>query len=186
MSERELTKNMRAELKRNGIIASYQDYEARRANLVDINDGFHDILDFIPDFIMIDLLKEYEFSLGYYNNIDEFAEGVLGYGHGIVQQMRTIARHFFILNPQTKEYELDKDFKGFSSTQLEKMSKWSKQELLDANIDSTMRVNEIDARIRENGLSKQIRVTNDEYKIINAYRIAGETEKSKIRALLNI
>lgn len=103
------------------------------------------MLDFIPDFIMIDLLKEYKYSLGYYQNIEEFAEGVLNYKHGNVQVMRKIAKHFFVFNPKTREYEQDKDFRKFSSTQLERMSRWSKQELLDAEISPLMTVNKIDA-----------------------------------------
>ncbi|WP_022769401.1 hypothetical protein [Butyrivibrio sp. NC2007] len=67
---------MRAELRRNGIVGTLSDYEARRDHLIDIlNDGRDDVLEFIPDFIMIDLLKEYKYSFGYYNNIDEFVEG---------------------------------------------------------------------------------------------------------------
>lgn len=70
--ERELAKNMKAELERNGVVASLKDYESRRDHLIAINDGFHNVLDYIPDFIMIDLLKEYAFSFSY-KNIDEFA-----------------------------------------------------------------------------------------------------------------
>jgi len=60
--------------------------------------------------------------------------------------MRTIARHFFVFNPCTNEYELDKDFVGYSPAQLEKMAKWRKQELLNANISPSMTVYDI-ARI---------------------------------------
>lgn len=187
ISERELTKNMKAELKRNRIKASIQDFEDRRDHLIEINDGFHDVLDFIPDFIMIDLLEEYNyFSLTGYSNIDEFADGVLGYGHGMVQQMRKIAKHFYVFNPNTKEYELDEDFRGFSPKQLEIMSKWSKQELLNANIEPSMTVYEIDAKVRENGLKRSIRVTDEEFKIIKSYSIADDTTKIKIRELLKL
>ena len=186
-NERELTKNMRAELKRNGIVGSLSDYETRRDHLIEIlNDGRHDVLDFIPDFIMIDLLKEYKYSLGYYNNIDEFVDGILGYKHGTVQLMRKIAKHFFVFNSHIKEYELDSDFKEDSLAQLEKMTNCSKQDLLDANITPTMTVNEIDAIVRENGLNKQIRVNDDEYHILNAYRIADNSIKIKIRTLLKM
>ncbi len=113
-NERELTPNMKAELKRNGVVASLKDYETRKNHLIDINDGFHNVLDYIPDFIMIDLLKEYTFSFSF-KNMDEFAEGILGYKHGNVQVMRTIARHFFVFNPDTKEYELDNDFRDYDS-----------------------------------------------------------------------
>lgn len=185
MDDRELTKNMRAELERNGVVASFEDYEARTKNLIDLNDGHHDLLDFIPDFIMIDLLKEYKFSLGYYQNIDEFADGILNYQHGNVQVMRKIAKHFFVFNPQTKEYELDEDFRMFSSTQLERMARWSKQELLDAKIDPYMKVNEIDAKVRENGLKNTMRVTDEEQKLLGLYRIADDTTKNKIRKILD-
>ncbi len=185
--ERELTKNMRAELKRNGIAGSLSDYELRRDHLREIiNDGRHDVLDFIPDFIMIDLLKEYEFSLGYYNNMDEFVDGTLGYKHGTVQLMRKIAKHFFVFNPQTKEYELDKDFREYSLAQLDKMAKWSKKELLEAGINPSMTVYEIDAKVRENGLDKSIRVTEEEQRLLHAYNIADDSLKSQIKALLKL
>jgi hypothetical protein len=96
-NERELTKNMQSELKRSGIVASYQDYETRKAHLMEINDGFHDVLDFIPDFIMIDLQKEYDYSFMQYSNISEFVEGVLNYKRGIVQQMRCFCEHEIVL-----------------------------------------------------------------------------------------
>ena len=70
--------------------------------------------------------------------------------------------------------------------QLEKMTNCSKQDILDANINPTMTVNEIDAIVRENGLNKQMRVTDDEYNIINAYRIADDSIKIKIRTLLKM
>lgn len=185
-NERELTKNMKAELKRNGVVASLKDYEARRDHLIAINDGFHKVLDFIPDFIMIDFLKEYDCEILGYRNIDEFAEGVLGYKHGNVQVMRKIARHFFVFNPHTKEFELDKDFKDYDSTKLERMASWSKQELLAADINPSMTVYEIDAKVRENGLKNSTRITDDEDKILNAYRIADEATKDQIRALLKL
>lgn len=100
---------------------------------------------------MIDLLKEYTFSFSF-KNMDEFAEGILGYKHGNVQVMRTIARHFFVFNPDTKEYELDNDFRDYDSTQLERMAELTKEELLDIGIVPSMTVNEIDAIVRENGL----------------------------------
>ena len=186
-NERELTKNMMAELKRNGVVASLKDYEARRDHLIYINDGFHNVLDFIPDFIMIDLLKEYQYAFfNCYQNMDEFAEEILGYKHGNVQVMRKIARHFFVFNPHTKEFELDKDFKDYNSTKLERMAAWSKQELLDADINPSMTVYEIDAKVRENGLKNSTRVTDDEDKILNAYRIADKATKDQIRALLKL
>lgn len=184
-NDRELTKNMQAELKRNGVVASMKDYEARKAHLIDINDGFSNPLDFIPDFIMIDLLKKYEFSFSY-KNMDEFADGVLGYKHGTVQLMRKIAKHFFVFNSDSKEFELDRDFKDYSSTQLERMAKWSKQDLLNAEINPSMKVNEIDAKVRENGLKNSIRVTDDEDRVLKAYRIADDTVKNKIKELLKI
>lgn len=184
-NDRDLTKNMQAELERNGVVASMKDYEARKAHLIDINDGFSNPLDFIPDFIMIDLLKEYEFSFSY-KNMDEFADGVLGYKHGTVQLMRKIAKHFFVFNPDSKEFELDGDFKDYSSTQLERMAKWSKQDLLNAEINPSMTVNEIDAKVRENGLKNSIRVTDDEDRVLKAYRIADDTVKNKIKELLKI
>lgn len=186
-NERELTKNMRAELRRNGIVGTLSDYEARRDHLIDIlNDGRDDVLEFIPDFIMIDLLKEYKYSFGYYNNIDEFVEGTLGYKHGTVQLMRKIAKHFFVFNPLTKEYELEEEFRSFSLAQLEKMSVCSKLELRSSGVDSSMTVYEIDAIIRENGRDKSMRVTNEESKIIEAYRIADATVKSEIRKILKM
>ncbi len=185
-SERDLTKAMQAELKHHGITGSYSDYEARKDNLIKINDGFHQLLDFIPDFIMIDLLKEYEFDLGYYKNMDEFADGILGYAHGNVQIMRKVARHFFVFNPSIGEFELDEDFKDYSSTQLDKMAKWTKQELLNADINPYMTVYEIDAKVRENGLKKSIRVTDSEARILNAYRIADDDIKAKIKKLLEL
>ena len=113
--ERLLTRIMKDQLKIFGISASYQDYIFRKDHLMNMNDGFHQILDFIPDFIMIDLLKEYECEVFCpYQNMDEFAEGILGYKHGNVQVMRKIARHFFIFNPDIKEFVLDKDFKGLA------------------------------------------------------------------------
>ncbi len=184
-NERNLAQNMRAELKRNGIFASLKDYENRRNHLIDLNDGFHDVLDFIPDFIMIDLLKEYEYSFSY-KNIDEFAEGILGYKHGSVQRMRKIAKHFFILNPHTKEFELDKDFMNYDPTKLEPMAKWSKQELLAADINPSMTVYEIDAKVRENGLKTCTRITEDENRILKAYRIADDTIKDQIKTLLKL
>lgn len=184
-NERNLTQNMRAELKRNGIFASLKDYETRRDRLIDLNDGFHDVLDFIPDFIMIDLLKEYEYSFSY-KNIDEFAEGILGYKHGTVQRMRKIAKHFFILNPHTKEFELDKDFRNYDSTKLGPMAEWSKQELLDADINPSMTVYEIDAKVRENGLKISTRITVDEDRLLKAYRIADDTIKAQIKAFLKL
>ncbi len=184
-NDRDLTKNMQAELKRNGVVASMKDYETRKAHLIDINDGFSNPLDFIPDFIMIDLLKEYEFSFSY-KNMDEFADGVLGYKHGTVQLMRKIAKHFFVFNSDSKEFELDGDFKDYSSTQLERMAKWSKQDLLNAEINPSMTVNEIDAKVRENGLKNSIRVTDDEDRVLKAYRIADDTVKNKIKELLKI
>ncbi len=184
-NDRDLTKYMQAELKRNGVVASMKDYEARKAHLIDINDGFSNPLDFIPDFIMIDLLKEYEFSFSY-KNMDEFADGVLGYKHGTVQLMRKIAKHFFVFNSDSKEFELDGDFKDYSSTQLERMAKWSKQDLLNAEINPSMTVNEIDAKVRENGLKNSIRVTDDEDRVLKAYRIADDTVKNKIKELLKI
>lgn len=183
-SERELTQDMKDELKRNGIVASYQDYFARQDHLIAINDGFHDILDYIPDFIMIDLLQEYRCAL--FRNIDKFAFEVLGYRHGNVQVMRKIARHFFVFDSQSKEFVLDERFKDYSSTQLEKMAKWSKQELLSADINSSMTVFEIDAKVRENGLKKSIRVTDDEFRVIKAYSIADDSTKRKIRELLEL
>lgn len=95
--------------------------------------------------------------------------------------MRTIARHFFVFNPCTKEYELDKDFVGYSPAQLEKMAKWRKQELLNANISPSMTVYEIDAEIRKNGLKKSIRVTDEEYRVIEAYSNADEMIKNKVK-----
>ncbi|RKM63019.1 hypothetical protein D6856_02540 [Butyrivibrio sp. XB500-5] len=185
-NERELTKNMKDILKRNGIVASLKDYEARKDSLIAINASPHNVLDFIPDFIMIDLLKEFDCGFSGYQNIDEFAEGVLGYKHGNVQVMRTIARHFFIFNTHTKEFELDYNFKDYSSTQLEKMAKWSKQELLNADINPSMTVYEIDAEVRKNGLKKSIRVTDDEYKVIEAYSVADDSTKDKIKELLKL
>ena len=184
--ERELTQNMKDELKRNGVVASIKDYEARRNHLIYINDGFHNVLDFIPDFIMIDLLKEYDCEILGYRNIDEFAEGVLGYKHGNVQVMRKIARHFFIFNPHTKEFELDIDFREYDSSKLERMAAWSKQQLLDADINPSMTVYEIDAKVRENGLKTSTRITEDEDRILNAYRIADDTIKDRIKVLLNL
>lgn len=184
-TERDLTNSMRAELRRNGIVASYQDYEDRKKRLISLNDGFGQLLDFIPDFIMIDLLKEYEYDFSY-QNMDEFADGILNYKHGNVQVMRKIARHFFIFNPDGREFELDEDFKGFSSTQLEKMTQWSKQELMAADINPSMTVYEIDAKVRENGKRKSIRVTDDEYRIINAYIMANETVKDQVKKLLKL
>lgn len=183
-SERELTQDMKDELQRNGIVASLEDYFKRQDNLIALNDGFHNILDFIPDFIMIDLLEEYRHAL--FRNIDAFASGVLGYRHGNVQVMRKIARHFYVFDSQSKEFVLDERFKDYSSSQLEKMSKWSKQELLSANIDSSMTVYEIDAKVRENGLKKSIRVTDDEFRVIKAYSIADDATKTQIKELLNL
>lgn len=185
--ERELAKDMKDILKRNGVVASFKDYEARKNHLIDINDGFHNVLDFIPDFIMIDLLKEYQCGLfNTYQNMDEFAEGILGYKHGNVQVMRKIARHFFVFNPRTKEFELDEDFKGYDSTKLERMAAWSKQQLLDADINPFMTVYEIDAKIRENGLKTSTRITDDEDRLLNAYRNADDSIKDQIKALLKI
>ncbi len=187
-SERDLTKDMLDELKRNGIVASYKDYEARRERLISLNDGFGQMLDFIPDFIMIDLLKEFKCELlgSSYSNMDEFADGILNYKHGSVQQMRKIARHFFVFNPVKKEFELDKDFVGFTPAQLEKMSQWSKQELMDADINPSMTVYEIDARVRETGKRKSIRVTDEEYRMIHAYSVADDAVKNKVRELLRL
>ncbi len=187
-SERDLTKDMLDELKRNGIVASYKDFEARTQRLISLNDGFGEMLDFIPDFIMIDLLKEFKCELlgQTYSNMDELADGILNYKHGSVQLMRKIARHFFVFNPNTKEFELDKDFEGFSPAQLDKMSQWSKQELLDADINPSMTVYEIDAKVRENGKRKSIRVTDDEYKVLNAYSKADDAIKDKVRGLLKL
>ncbi|AOZ96220.1 hypothetical protein [Butyrivibrio hungatei] len=185
--EKELTQNMKDELKRNNLVASMNDYETRKNHLIDINDGFHNVLDFIPDFIMIDLLKEYELEcFSAYQNIDEFAEGILGYKHGNVQLMRKLARHFYIFNPQTKEFELDYDFMDYSSSQLEKMSAWSKQELLEADINPSMTVYEIDARVRENGKNSSVRVTDEEIKVIEKYRFVDDEIKNKIKSLLNL
>lgn len=187
INERELTKNMKAELKRNGVVASTKDYEARKNHLIDINDGFHNVLDFIPDFIMIDLLKEYELEcFSVYQNIDEFAEGILGYKHGNVQLMRKLARHFYIFNPQTKEFELDYDFMDYSSSQLEKMAVLSKQELLEIAINPSMTVYEIDAIIRENNKKRSIRVTDEEYHIIEAYNSVDNETQDKVKALLRL
>ncbi|MBE5838089.1 hypothetical protein [Butyrivibrio sp.] len=95
-SERDLTKDMLDELKRNGIVASYKDFEARTQRLISLHDGFGEMLDFIPDFIMIDLLKEFKCELlgQTYSNMDELADGILNYKHSSVQLMRKIARHF--------------------------------------------------------------------------------------------
>ena len=187
-SERDLTKDMLDELKRSGIVASYKDFEARTQRLISLNDGFGEMLDFIPDFIMIDLLKEFKCELlgQTYSNMDELADGILNYKHGSVQLMRKIARHFFVFNPNTKEFELDKDFEGFSPAQLDKMSQWSKQELLDADINPSMTVYEIDAKVRENGKRKSIRVTDDEYKVLNAYSMADDAIKDKVRGVLKL
>ncbi|WP_022772134.1 hypothetical protein [Butyrivibrio sp. AE2015] len=186
-NERELAKDMMAELKRHGIEATYQDYEARKARLIDLNDGFHQLLDFIPDFIMIDLLKEYEVGfLNEYSNIDELVDGILGYKHGYVQLMRKIARHFFVFNSHTKEFELDKNFEGYTASQLEKMARWSKPELLKADINPSMTVFEIDAKVRENGLKRSLRVTDDEYSVITAYSNADAEVKEKVRVILNL
>ena len=182
-NERELTKNMKAQLKRNGVVASLKDYETRKNHLIDINDGFHNVLDYIPDFIMINLLKEYTFSFSF-KNMDEFAEGILGYKHGNVQVMRTIARHFFVFNPDTKEYELDNDFRDYDSTQLERMAELTKEELLDIGIVPSMTVNEIDAIVRENGLQNSLRVSDEESKILNAYRNADDDIKAQVKKLL--
>lgn len=49
-----------------------------------------------------------------------------------------------------------------------------------------MTVYEIDAKVRENGKKKSIRVTDEEYKIINAYEAADDIIKGKIKELLNL
>ena len=185
INERDLTKIMKAELKRNGVVASFKDYEARKNHLIELYSNSRDVLDFIPDFIMIDLLKEYTFSFSY-KNMDDFVDGILGYKHGNVQVMRKIARHFFIFNPHTKEYELDEDFKGYDSTKLERMAAWSKQELLDANINPSMTVYEIDAKVRENGLKTSTRITDDEVRLLNAYRNTDDSIKDQIKTLLKL
>ena len=66
------------------------------------------------------------------------------------------------------------------------MAAWSKEELLNADINPSMTVYEIDAKVRENGKRKSIRVTDEEYKIITAYDAADDVIKSKIKALLNL
>ncbi len=136
---------------------------------------------------MIDLLKEYKCEFfGPYQNMDEFTESILGYKHGNVQVMRKIARHFFIFNPNTKEYELDKNFWGYDSTKLEQMAKWSKEELLNADINPSMTLIQIDAKVRNNGKNRVMKVTAEEYKIITAYEGADDIIKDKIKSLLII
>ncbi|WP_196229658.1 hypothetical protein [Butyrivibrio fibrisolvens] len=45
---------------------------------------------------------------------------------------------------------------------------------MNANINPSMTVYEIEAKVRENGKKKNIRVTDEEYKIINAYEAADD------------
>jgi len=57
---------------------------------------------------------------------------------------------------------------------------------LDADINPSMTVYEIDAKVRENGKRKSIRVTDDEYKVLNAYSMADDAIKEKVRGLLKL
>lgn len=55
-----------------------------------------------------------------------------------------------------------------------------------ADINPSMTVYEIDAKVRENGKRKSIRVTDDEYRIINAYIMANETVKDQVKKILKL
>lgn len=47
-----------------------------------------------------------------------------------------------------------------------------------------MMVNEIDAIVRENGLKNSLRISDEESKIINAYRNAADDIKAQVKKLL--